>query len=237
MGKAVFVTGTGTDIGKTVVTSFLAFAFEQMGWKTAIYKPIQTGLAEDGRSFAEQYWYETRMEQKAAGLYCMEPAVSPHFAARLTNTTIEPEMIQQKLSELKHQYDFVFVEGAGGLAVPLIETETGFYMTKDLIRDGELPIIIVSLAGLGAIHHAVTTVSYAKQHSLDIIGLVLNQFDSQNAIHVDNVRTIQRLLDLPILAQIPVLPNASKQALKELAQAWIERGEQTLLLGGLSVEV
>lgn len=232
MGRAVFITGTGTDIGKTVVTSFLTFAVEQMGKKAIIYKPIQTGLAEDGRSFAERYWYETKMGQKAASLYCMEPAVSPHFASRLTNTTIEPATIQAELAKLTAQYDIVFVEGAGGLAVPLIETEDGFYMTKDLIHDCQLPIVIVSLAGLGAIHHAITTVLYAKHHALPIIGLVVNQLDSQNDIHVDNVRTLQRLLDIPLLATLPVV-NLSRQSLQALAKAWLEEGEQTEWLRGL----
>lgn len=233
MGRAVFITGTGTDIGKTLVTSFLTFAVEQMGRKAIVYKPIQTGLAEDGRSFAERYWYETKMGQKAASLYCMEPAVSPHFAARLTNTAIEREKIQAQLAELTQQYDVVFVEGAGGLAVPLIETESGFYMTKDLIHDCQFPIMIVSLAGLGAIHHAVTTVSYAKQHALDVKGLIINQFDSQNDIHVDNVRTLQRLLDVPIVTKIPVLPDVSKHALQALAKAWLTEGVQTEWLRGM----
>lgn len=232
VGQAIFITGTGTDIGKTVVTSVLAFAVEQMGKKAIIYKPIQTGLAEDGRSFAERYWYETKMGQKAASLYCMEPAVSPHFASRLTNTTIEPAAIQAELVKLTAQYDVVFVEGAGGLAVPLIEREDGFYMTKDFIHDCQLPIVIVSLAGLGAIHHAITTVLYAKHHALPIIGLVVNQLDSQNDIHVDNVRTLQRLLDTPLLATLPVV-DLSRQSLQAVAKAWLEEGEQTEWLRGL----
>jgi dethiobiotin synthetase len=240
MGKAIFITGTGTEIGKTIVTSFLSLALQELGMKTKIFKPIQTGLVEESSSFADQYWYETVMEEEkgSTGMYYMEPAVSPHLAVQLTNTTIEPKLIKNKIVELKNQYDVVLVEGAGGLAVPLIENSNGFYMTKDLIQECELPTIIVSLAGLGAIHHTVTTVSYAEKQGIDIVGLIFNQFDARNIIHVDNVRTIQKLIDLPVIAKIPTLENPSRNELRTFVRTFLaNRERKNLLLGGLSVEV
>jgi dethiobiotin synthetase len=240
MGKAIFITGTGTEIGKTIVTSFLYLALREMGVKTKIFKPIQTGLAEESSSFADQYWYETVLgeEKGSTGMYYMEPAVSPHLASALTNTTISPDLIKNKILELKSQYDVVLVEGAGGLAVPLIENSNGFYMTKDLIKECELPTIIVSLAGLGAIHHSVTTVSYAEKHSIDILGLIFNHFDQNNMIHVDNVRTIQKMLNLPILAKLSTLEQPSKDHLMQLVKKFLNNQElNNMLLGGLSIEV
>jgi dethiobiotin synthetase len=240
MGKAIFITGTGTEIGKTIVTSFLYLALREMGVKTKIFKPIQTGLAEESSSFADQYWYETVLgeEKGSTGMYYMEPAVSPHLASALTNTTISPDLIKNKILELKSQYDVVLVEGAGGLAVPLIENSNGFYMTKDLIKECELPTIIVSLAGLGAIHHSVTTVSYAEKHSIDILGLIFNHFDQNNMIHVDNVRAIQKMLNLPIIAKLPTLEQPSKDNLVQLVRKFLNNEElKHILLGGLSLEV
>ncbi|MBA2875681.1 dethiobiotin synthase [Thermaerobacillus caldiproteolyticus] len=240
MRKAIFITGTGTEIGKTMVTSFLALALQEMGLKTKIFKPIQTGLAEESSSFADQYWYETVMgaEKGSTGMYYMEPAVSPHLASAITNTPIAPHLIKNKIVELKNQYDVVLVEGAGGLAVPLIETGHDFYMTKDLIQECELPTVIVSLAGLGAIHHVVTTVSYAEKHGVDVLGFVFNQFDASNVIHVDNVRTIQKLLGLPIIAKVPVFKHLSRNNLAAFVQAFLENHEQkSLFMEGLSIEV
>ncbi|KYD29453.1 dethiobiotin synthase [Parageobacillus toebii] len=231
MGKAIFITGTGTEIGKTVATSFLAFVFQKMGLNTKIFKPIQTGLAEDGVSFADQYWYEKVVGlAQSEGLYYMEPAVSPHLAATLTNTTIDPALIVEKIEQWKRQYDIVLVEGAGGLAVPLIEKEQGFYMTNDLIREYNIPIIIVSLAGLGAIHHTVTTVSYAQQQGIRILGLIFNQFNAESIIHVNNIETIKKMLDLPVIATLPSLAKVTKHTMMALAECWLENNKQKQLL-------
>jgi dethiobiotin synthetase len=241
MGKAIFITGTGTEIGKTIVTSFLYLALQEMGVKTKIFKPIQTGLAEESASFfADQYWYEEVIgeEKGSTGMYYMEPAVSPHLASMITNTTIQPNEIKNKILELKNQYDVVLVEGAGGLAVPLFENGQEFYMTKDLIQQCELPTVIVSLAGLGAIHHTVSTVSYAEKHDIEIIGLIFNYFDSKNIVHLDNVRTIQKMLNLPIIAKLPTMSSLSKDSLIQLAKTFLSNKElKNVLLGGLEIEI
>ncbi|WP_027409963.1 dethiobiotin synthase [Anoxybacteroides tepidamans] len=240
MGRAIFITGTGTEIGKTMATSFLCTALRKLGMKATVFKPIQTGLAEQSALFADQYWYEAVMgeERESTGMYYMEPAVSPHLASAMTHTIIEPEKIKRKINELKAQHDVVLVEGAGGLAVPLIEKGAEFYMTKDLIRECELPVVIVSLAGLGAIHHTLTTVTYAEKHHIDIVGFVFNHFDSENIIHVDNVRTIQKMLDLPVIAKLPTLRQPSKENIEKLAADLLrDEALQKMLLGGLSIEV
>lgn len=239
MGQAIFITGTGTEIGKTVATSFLAFVFQKLGLRTKVFKPIQTGLAEDGVLFADQHWYEKVVElPQSEGLYYMEPAVSPHLAATLTDTMIEPALIAEKIERWKRQYDVVLVEGAGGLAVPLIEKEQGFYMTNDLIRECNIPIIIVSLAGLGAIHHTVTTVSYAQQQGIQVLGLIFNQFNAESLIHVNNVQTIQKMLRLPTIATLPTFTKVTKHAMMALAERWLANNERKQLLREvLSVEV
>jgi dethiobiotin synthetase len=240
MGKAIFITGTGTEIGKTIVTSFLYLALQEMGVKTKIFKPIQTGLVEESDSFADQYWFEEVIgeEKGSTGMYYMEPAVSPHLASAITNTLIEPNDIKNKILELKNQYDVVLVEGAGGLAVPLIENSFGFYMTKDFIQECQLPTIIVSLAGLGAIHHTLTTVTYAEKHNIDILGLIFNHFDQNNMIHVDNVRTIHKMLNLPIITKLPTMASLSKDSLIQLAKTFLSNQEfKNVLLGGLELEI
>jgi dethiobiotin synthetase len=240
MGKAIFITGTGTEIGKTIVTSFLYLALQEMGVKTKIFKPIQTGLVEESDSFADQYWFEEVIgeEKGSTGMYYMEPAVSPHLASAITNTLIKPNDIKNKILELKNQYDVVLVEGAGGLAVPLIENSFGFYMTKDFIQECQLPTIIVSLAGLGAIHHTLTTVTYAEKHNIDILGLIFNHFDQNNMIHVDNVRTIHKMLNLPIITKLPTMASLSKDSLIQLAKTFLSNQEfKNVLLGGLELEI
>ncbi|QHN50356.1 dethiobiotin synthase [Geobacillus stearothermophilus] len=238
MGKAIFMTGTGTEIGKTVVTSIVALALERLGMKVGVFKPVQTGLAEDGVSFAEQYWYERVAKiPTSEGMYYMEPAMSPHLAAKLTGTSIEPERVAERLEWLTQRYDVVLVEGAGGLAVPWCERDGRWYMTSDFVRDYEVPAILVSLSSLGAIHHAVTTAAYANAQGIRLLGLMFNQFQEQEIIHQNNVETIAALLRLPVLAVVPLLPAVSRRELETLAQRWIEQGKAKQLLEVLSVGV
>jgi dethiobiotin synthetase len=98
-------------------------------------------------------------------------------------------------------------------------------MTKDLLRECELPAVIVSLAGLGAIHHTVSTVSYAEKHRIEVIGLIFNYFDPENIIHSDNVRTIQKIVNLPVIAKLPTLDSLSKDSLIQLAKTFLANQE------------
>ncbi|QIZ68877.1 dethiobiotin synthase [Geobacillus subterraneus] len=238
MGKAIFMTGTGTEIGKTVVTSIVALALERLGMSVSVFKPVQTGLAEDGVSFAEQYWYERVAKiPTSEGMYYMEPAMSPHLAAALTGTSIEPERIAERLEQLKQRYDVVLVEGAGGLAVPWCERGGRWYMTCDFVRDYELPVILVSLSGLGAIHHAVTTATYAETQGVRVLGLVFNQFDEREVIHRNNIETITAMLKLPAFATVPPFSAVTREELEAFAGQWIERKEAAALWEVLAVEV
>ncbi|MGZ0087004.1 dethiobiotin synthase [Caldibacillus thermoamylovorans] len=238
MGTALFITGTGTEIGKSVVTSLIALALESLGCSTCVFKPVQTGMADDGISFAEQHWYQQVVQlSRFEGMYRMEPAMSPHLAAALTGTSIEPERIAERLAALRQRYDVVLVEGAGGLAVPWCERGGRWYMTSDFVRDYELPAILVSLSSLGAIHHAVTTAAYADAQHIRLLGLVFNQFQEREIVHQNNVETIAALLRLPVLATVPRLPTVSRAELESLAVQWIEQGKAKQLLEVLGVGV
>lgn len=218
MGNALFITGTGTDIGKTIVTSFLYKVLSKNGLKVKVFKPIQSGFDEEKQSYPDSYWFQKSIGDDQTGMYFFKPAVSPHLAEKITGQKANIENIKQKLNELKEQYDIVLVEGAGGLAVPLQERENEVYMTKDFIKDLQIPIVLVSLCGLGSIHHAVTTVQYAMNEGLKIKGIVFNQFDDQNFLHNDNVSMIQKLTEIPVLAKLPYF----KKVLPDLDE-WISK--------------
>ncbi|TYR79425.1 dethiobiotin synthase [Priestia megaterium] len=207
MGQAYFITGTGTDIGKTIVTSFLYKILSNTGLKVAICKPFQTGYKEEIQGYPDIHWFESKLGVFNSGIYQLTPETSPHLAIRLTNQAVDKQVVITRIKELEKEFDIVLVEGAGGLAVPLIEEETGFYMTKDLIKDADIPIIIVSTSGLGAIHHTATTFSYAKTHGLCVKGLIFNQFDKKSDIHQDNIRTIEKLVDASLLACLPTFSD------------------------------
>ncbi|MGX1374246.1 dethiobiotin synthetase [Priestia megaterium] len=211
MGKAYFITGTGTDIGKTLVTSILYKVLGRLGIKTTICKPFQTGYQDEIGGYPDIHWFETRLGVADTGIYQLKPETSPHLAIALSNKQVEPSIVLKRINELKKKFDVVLVEGAGGLAVPLIEEETTFYMTKDLIIDAQMPVIAVGTTGLGAIHDALSTFSYASEHHLKINGLIFNRFNHSSIIHNDNVRTIEKLLQISSLMTVPVFTHMDEE--------------------------
>ncbi|CRK81207.1 dethiobiotin synthase [Neobacillus massiliamazoniensis] len=197
MGKSFFITGTGTDIGKTISTGFLYFSLNKLGLSTTVFKPFQTGLIEQTQTYPDLDWFSSVIGVENAGFYTFEPETSPHLAAKLQGAEVNIEAVLQRLKELEQAHDVVLVEGAGGLAVPLIEREDDFYMTKDFIKDANIPAILVSPSGLGSIHDVLTTNEYAQHYGISIQSLIFNRYEEKNAIHQNNIETIQRIVQLP----------------------------------------
>lgn len=211
MGKAFFITGTGTEIGKTISTSVLFLSLKGLGKNVTIFKPFQTGLLEESNTYPDISWYEQELGIKEAGFYMLPPETSPHLAVKLTGRQIDQQSVIERIAELKQEYDIVLVEGAGGLAVPLFEKKNGFYMTKDLIKDGELPVVFVSTSGLGSIHHVVTSFSYAQTYGIDIKTILFNYYRHGDAIHQDNLLTIEKLTGYAALVRIPTFSNVRQE--------------------------
>ena len=155
--KGIFVTGTGTNVGKTIVSAWLAHhgGFEY-------WKPIQTGYPPDSdtETTAELARVMTHPE---AHIY-KEP-VSPHLAARLEGKTIELASIACPKTQ-----NPVLVEGAGGLLVPINDRDT----MADLIKHLNLPVIIVASSGLGTINHTCLTLEVARGRGIDVLGVIMN---------------------------------------------------------------
>ncbi len=210
MGQSFFITGTGTDIGKTITTGFLYYSLNKLGLKTTVFKPFQTGLIEETQTYPDLDWFQSVIGVSNAGFYALEPETSPHLAIKLQSAKVNIEAVLQRLKELEQANDIVLVEGAGGLAVPLIEREDDFYMTKDFIKDANMPTILVSPSGLGSIHDVLTTNQYANHYEIPIQLLLFNRFEETNIIHLDNVETLKRIVQLPALA-IPFFEDVKNE--------------------------
>ncbi|MGG1572083.1 dethiobiotin synthase [Fictibacillus sp. NRS-1165] len=207
MGQAYFVTGTGTEIGKTAATTLLYLSLTAMGKRVTIFKPFQTGLNHTNHTYPDISWYDELLGLKDCGMYMLEPETSPHLAIKLAGERIDEQCIIDHIQSLKEEYDIVLIEGAGGIAVPLIEHETHFYMTADLIKDCGLPVIFVSASGLGSIHHVLATQSYTAMQNIEIKTIIFNFYQHENMIHRDNVETIAKLTALKPLLCIPAFKN------------------------------
>ncbi|WP_243385491.1 dethiobiotin synthase [Bacillus kexueae] len=208
MGQGVFITGTSTEIGKTYVTKHLVKELRERGVNALPYKPIQTGCVRHKEGYlvaedVEQYVETANLPFKPSQLctYFLEKPASPHLASTIEQVELNIDRIVQHFNQLLTQHDIVLVEGAGGLVVPL--KEDPLFMTKDLIQQLNIPIVIVVPPHLGSINHALLTVEYARNHSLSIAGIVFNRVSlSPTDIEKDNMRFIEKVTKLPILGVI-----------------------------------
>ena len=172
--KGLFITGTDTGVGKTLVTAGLVGALSSRGTRIGVMKPVQSGgVFSNGELVSE----DAKILMRASGLdpplawvnpYCFEPAISPDLAAGKTEVSID--LIKERLNLLAAGVDIVFVEGAGGIASPLLKGKTN----GDVASELGLPVIIVSPQRLGTINHTVMTVEYCRDRGIDVIGVILN---------------------------------------------------------------
>ena len=188
----VFVTGTGTEVGKTVVAAVIARSHAAAGERVAVFKPAVTGLADGGET-------DHALLRRASGSsqsddeiapYRYDPPVSPHLGAELAGERIEPARLLVAARDAEERAEFVVVEGVGGLLVPL----TLGYLVRDLARDLALPLVIAASATLGTINHTLLTVESARAVGLEVAGVVLTPWPCQpGPIEPSNRDAIQRL--------------------------------------------
>ena len=201
MTKCIFITATGTDIGKTYISALIVKKMREEGLNCGYYKPILSG-AVNGIPGDCKYVTET------AGLncnpmdcltYCFEEAVSPHLAAKRQNIVISKEKILEDFKSKQQEYDYLLIEGAGGITCPInIENK---YLMNDLIKDMGTDIVIVADSGLGTINSVLLTVEYAQKRNLNIRGIILNNY-KDNFMYEDNVISIEKLTGLNILTTV-----------------------------------
>lgn len=202
-----FITGTDTGVGKTAVTSGLTANLKQRGLNVGVMKPLQTGSEE-----TEQGWVsvDAFFAMQVAGItdpmdivspYRLEPPLAPRIAAEITGVTIEMDKISQAYRKLCARHDFMLVEGAGGIMVPI----TGRYLMADLAILLDLPVLVVARPGLGTVNHTLLTVEYAKTRGLQVAGIIINGFEQSEAglAEKTNPGLIAELTGVPVVGIIP----------------------------------
>lgn len=163
--KPIFITGIGTDVGKTIVSAIVTEALQASYWK-----PVQAGF-DQGTDAA----FVASMLSHAEGrimkeVYTLKMPASPHIAAREEDLTIQPTRILEAFSALPKGGEYLVVEGAGGLMVPLAND----YFVADLIRDLDARVVIVSRNYLGSINHSLLTAKLLQEMGADVVGWIFN---------------------------------------------------------------
>ena len=218
MDKGIFITGADTEVGKTIVTAGLAGAIKSKGLNTGIMKPVATGSMRDknGQLISDDVRFLIKSidcEEKPSIVnpISLELPLSPLVASRIENKEINIKKIKEAYSHLSEKYDFVVVEGIGGLLVPIKEN----YFVTDMIIDLGLSVVIVSRPGLGTINHTLLTINEARRRGIDIKGFIINWLEDQNPGTAErtNPGIISELSDIPLLGILPHDPLVDVAAL------------------------
>lgn len=206
MTKGIFITGTGTDVGKTYISALIVKKLKADGYNCGYYKPVLSGAEIQNEEIiagdCQQVINCAQIDAKSTDLasYVFKTPVSPHLASKLENISIDIDKIKNDFANIKAKYDYILVEGAGGIICPInIDKNT---MLTDIIKMLNLDIIIVANAGLGTINSTVLTVEYAKSKNINVKGIILNNFEKNNFMHIDNKKQIEALTNIKIIAEV-----------------------------------
>jgi dethiobiotin synthetase len=207
MEKGVFVTGSDTGVGKTVIAGAIAAAIKAQGLDVGVMKPVASGAKKiDGKLVSEDAVYLKKIidstdDDDLVNPVRLEPSIAPTMAASKSGVPIDIDKIWKAYEALTNKHDFVVVEGIGGLMVPIDDT----LFVADLVSKMDLALVIVSSDYLGAINHTLLTVEYARSRNIRIKGIVINMLKNGD----DFVREIEKYSSVPILGTIPFKEEVS----------------------------
>lgn len=207
MTKGIFITATGTDVGKTYVSALLLKYLLKSGLNAGYYKPVLSGAIQNNGKIIPG---DCEFVLKFSGLnlppqdyvsYIYKEPLSPHLAAQIENNPVELSKIVSDFSNIKKQFDYIIVEGAGGIVCPF-RLDNQKIMLPDVIKALGLDIIIVASAALGTINSTFLTVEYAKNCGINVRGIVLNNYDDNNIMMRDNLKQIEALTGVKVIAAV-----------------------------------
>lgn len=208
MSKALFITGTGTDIGKTYVAGLIVKKLAGAGKNAAYYKAAMSGndRREDGTLIPGDALFVQQTAQISQPLeemcpYIYENAYSPHLASRIEGNPVQMDVVKAGYKNVCDKYDYVTMEGSGGILCPICFDEAKIQL-EDVIKELGLSSIIIADAGLGTINSVVLTVEYMKSHELPVKGIIFNNYHPGNVMEDDNIFMCEYMTGLPTLAKV-----------------------------------
>ena len=208
MSKALFITGTGTDIGKTYVAGLIVKKLADAGKNAAYYKAAMSGndRREDGTLIPGDALFVQQTAQISQPLeemcpYIYENAYSPHLASRIEGNPVQMDVVKAGYKNVCDKYDYVTMEGSGGILCPICFDEAKIQL-EDVIKELGLSSIIIADAGLGTINSVVLTVEYMKSHELPVKGIIFNNYHPGNVMEDDNIFMCEYMTGLPTLVKV-----------------------------------
>ena len=203
MSKGLFITATGTDIGKTYIAALLLKTMRNAGYHCGYYKAAASGAAridESDAGFVNQF---SNLGQAKESLlsYLYKTPVSPHLAAQIEGNPLCMDKIAADYRKVCAEYDFVVTEGSGGIVCPIRWDDESHILLEDIVKQLSLPALVVADAGLGTINATVLTVHYLNQRQIPVVGIIMNHY-SGNEMQSDNIKMVEALTGVPVVATV-----------------------------------
>lgn len=208
MSKALFVTGTGTDTGKTYITGLIVKKLQEARKNPAYYKAAMSGNERrpdgtliPGDALAVQTMSGIDQSLTSMCPYVYEHAYSPHLASRLEGNPVVMDVVKHGFADVAADYDYVTVEGSGGILCPICFDEAKIQL-EDVVKELRLSSILIADAGLGTINSVVLTAEYMKTHGLPLKGIIFNHYHPGDVMEDDNIFMCEHMTGLPTLAKV-----------------------------------
>ncbi len=214
----VFVTGTDTGVGKTLVAAALASFLTERGLRVGVMKPVETGVTDPSRpgDDAELLRWAAggNLDEELLAPYRFGLPLAPAVAAEKEGRTIEPSRLLAAIAELARHSDFIIVEGAGGLMVPL----AGGYLVADLVRESALPLLTICRPGLGTINHTLLTIFAARAMGISQAGYLINNLPAAPDAAAETApHTLASLASADLLGVLPEVFGTPEEKIESLA--------------------
>ena len=201
--KGLYILGTGTDVGKTYITALWFKALREAGHDVAYYKAAVSGapsITESDAGYVKQVAGLSQADDTLLS-YVFDEAVSPHLAARHEGKVIDRTVVNKNFYHVARAHAYTTVEGSGGIICPLHVTDTELYMLEDVVKDLNLPTIVVATAALGTINSTVLTIHYLQSKGIPVKGIIVNQYTG-TPMEEDNCVMMERLTGISVLDRV-----------------------------------
>ena len=203
MNKGIFITGTDTGIGKTLVAAGLARLLVNRGVKVGVFKPVASGgtISEDGKLLQKAAKRPDAAYPGIVPVHYKQP-LAP-WVAGWKEGRVDLAKIEKAYQKAKASCDFLIVEGVGGIQVPITQ---GYFVT-DWIEKWKLPTLIVARAGLGTINHTLLTVEALQRRKIKMVGVLVNGYKGKELSEHTNVKALKKLLKVPVFGPLKFNPK------------------------------
>lgn len=206
MNKKLFITATGTDVGKTYIAGLIVKKLYESGKNAAYYKAAMSGNIRDengklipGDALTVKNISNIPQSLESMCPYVYESAVSPHLASRMEGNPVQMDVVKRTFRDICKRYDYITVEGSGGILCPICFDEAKIQL-EDVVKELDLTSIIVADAGLGTINDVVLTAEYMNSKNLPVKGIIFNHWHGENIMEEDNKFMCEYMTGLKVLA-------------------------------------